>query len=146
MAGLTRSQSLFSVYVGLDARALEINGSDEFFLFMDLHAERRWVSYNMNSRKWLSATNEFNSRLDALNAAKNAEYIPKHLRHSWNSSAMWKQRSRHGLPATILHVRTFAVLRLIVQLFQTSLTHLDSGQRRQAPTRSGGDIDLPSRS
>jgi len=46
MAGLTRSQSLFSVYMGLDARALEINGSNEFFLFMDLRAERRWVSYN----------------------------------------------------------------------------------------------------
>ena len=32
----------------------------------------------MNSRKWLSATNKFNSRLEALNAAKNTEYIPKH--------------------------------------------------------------------
>jgi len=45
MAGLTRSQSLFSIFTGVDARALAVNGSDKFFLFMDLRAEQRWVSY-----------------------------------------------------------------------------------------------------
>ncbi|KAH9955685.1 hypothetical protein BC827DRAFT_1235658 [Russula dissimulans] len=80
MTGPTRSQSLFSVYTGLDACALAVNGSDEFYLFMDLRAEQQWVSYSMNSWKWLAATNEFNSRLEALNASKNAVHIPKHPR------------------------------------------------------------------
>jgi hypothetical protein len=80
MAGLTRSQSLFSLYTGVDACALAINSSKEFYLFMDLRAEQRWVSYNMNSRKWLTATNEFNCRLEALDASKNVKHIPKHPR------------------------------------------------------------------
>ncbi|KAH9958298.1 hypothetical protein BC827DRAFT_1220340, partial [Russula dissimulans] len=46
IAGLTRSKSLFSIYMGLDARVPVIDGSDEFYLFMDLRAEQRWVSYN----------------------------------------------------------------------------------------------------
>ncbi|KAH9953273.1 hypothetical protein BC827DRAFT_1249395 [Russula dissimulans] len=58
MAGLTRSQSLFSKYMGLDVRVLVIGGSDEVYLFMDLRTERRW----------------------ALNASKNIEHIPKHPR------------------------------------------------------------------
>ena len=35
----------FSVYMGLDARALAINGSDEFYLFMlgVLCTEQRWI-------------------------------------------------------------------------------------------------------
>jgi len=41
---------------------------------------------------------------------------------------------------TILNVRKFVVLRLIIQSFQTFLTHLDSGQQRRALTRSGDDI------
>ncbi|KAH9957400.1 hypothetical protein BC827DRAFT_1270251 [Russula dissimulans] len=78
-------QLLFSIYMGLDACALVINGSDKFYLFMDLHARQQWVSYNMNSRKWLAATNEFDSRLEALNTL--SQNI---LGHSWNSSVMWK--------------------------------------------------------
>jgi hypothetical protein len=77
MAGLTRSQSLFSLYTGVDACALAINSSEEFYLFMDLRAEQRWVSYNMNSRKWLTATNEFNCRLEALDASKTCRTHPK---------------------------------------------------------------------
>ncbi|KAH9958749.1 hypothetical protein BC827DRAFT_1344607, partial [Russula dissimulans] len=80
MAGLRRSQSLISIYMSLDARVPVIDGSDEFYLFMDLRAEQRWVSYNMNSWKWLAATHEFNSQLEALNASKNIEHIPKYPR------------------------------------------------------------------
>ena len=109
MAGLTRSQPLFSIYTGVDARALAINGSDESFLFTDLRAEQRWVLYNMNSRKWLAATNIFNSRLEALNASKNIQHIPKILGRSWSSLATWKQRSQHGSRATTFDVRTLAV-------------------------------------
>ena len=71
MAGLTCSQSLFSIYTGLDARALAINGSN----FTSSRAQ--WV---LNSWKWLAATNKFNYRLEALNVAKDIEHIPKHPR------------------------------------------------------------------
>ena len=84
LAGLTRSQSLFTLSTGIDARALSIDGNggnEEFFLFMEMRAEKRWVSYNMNTHKWVPATIEYNSRLAELNAAKNiAPTIPKHPR------------------------------------------------------------------
>ena len=69
MAGLTCSQSLFSIYTGLDACALAINRSN----FTSSHAQ--WV---LNAWKWLAATNKFNYRLEALNVAKDIEHIPKH--------------------------------------------------------------------
>src|SRR5712672_1359839 len=69
MAGLTCSQSLFSIYTGLDACALAINGSN----FTSSRAQ--WV---LNSWKWLAAMNKFNYRLEALNVAKDIEHIPKH--------------------------------------------------------------------
>jgi hypothetical protein len=38
------------------------------------------VSYNMTSRRWVLATANYNSRLEALNSAKNIMTIPKHPR------------------------------------------------------------------
>jgi hypothetical protein len=60
--------------------ALSIETSDEFFLFMDMRAELGWVSYNMTSHRWVLATVNYNSRLEALNLAKNITTIPKHPR------------------------------------------------------------------
>jgi hypothetical protein len=48
---------------------------------MEMRAEQRWVSYNMNSRKWVIATDQFNSRLAALHSEKAiGPTIPKHPR------------------------------------------------------------------
>ncbi len=80
MTGLTRSQSLFSILTGINVHALSIETSDEFFLFMDMRAELGWVSYNMTSHRWVLATVNYNSRLEALNLAKNIATIPKHPR------------------------------------------------------------------
>ena len=80
VTGLTRSQSLFSILTGINAHALSIKTKDEFFLFMDMREELGWVSYNMTSRRWVLATMNYNSRLEALNSAKNIVTIPKHPR------------------------------------------------------------------
>jgi hypothetical protein len=81
MAGLTRSQLLFSILTGINVRALSIETGDEFFLFMDMREELGWVSYNMTPRRWVLATTTYNSRLEALNSAKNViTTIPKHPR------------------------------------------------------------------
>ena len=47
---------------------------------MNMHEELGWVSYNMTSRRWVLATDKYNSRLQAINSAKNIETVPKHLR------------------------------------------------------------------
>jgi hypothetical protein len=46
---------------------------------MDMR-ELGWVSYNMTSRRWVLATINYNSRLEAINLAKNIATIPKHPR------------------------------------------------------------------
>src|SRR5712672_716698 len=145
MAGLTRSQSLFSIFTGVDARALAINGSDEFFLFMDLRAEQRWVSYNMNSRKWLVATNEFNSRLEALNTLEGIGHIPKHPRTLMEQLGNVETKIATRIACNNLTCGYICHLHLIVRWHQEFLTHLDSRWRRLAPTHSGGNIALSSR-
>ncbi|KAF8546806.1 hypothetical protein OG21DRAFT_1479620 [Imleria badia] len=47
----------------IDARALAVNDSDEFFLFMDMRAEFQWVSHEMMRKQWVEATAEYNKRL-----------------------------------------------------------------------------------
>ncbi|KAJ7166768.1 hypothetical protein C8R46DRAFT_1351047 [Mycena filopes] len=63
---LTASQRFFSSATGTDPRSLAIHQGQEFFLFMDMRREFGWKSYDMNSRKWVTATTEYNSRLRRL--------------------------------------------------------------------------------
>ncbi|KAF8423457.1 hypothetical protein L210DRAFT_3570273 [Boletus edulis BED1] len=63
--GLTRSQRLFSLATNIDARALVLSESGEFYLFMDMRAESKWVSHEMTSKRWVEATAEYNKRLVA---------------------------------------------------------------------------------
>jgi hypothetical protein len=63
---------------GINVHALSNETSNKFFLFMDMRTELGWVSYNMTSRRWVLATANYNSRLEALNSAKNIVTIPKH--------------------------------------------------------------------
>lgn len=62
-AGQTPSQCLFSIATGIDPRSLAMQDSDEFYLFMDMRAEFKWLSYQMTSKRWALATEEYNLRL-----------------------------------------------------------------------------------
>ncbi|KAF9235523.1 hypothetical protein BU15DRAFT_19479, partial [Melanogaster broomeanus] len=61
--GETRSQRLFSIATGISPESLTIKGNVEFFLFMDMCAKSRWISYQMTSKKWVKATDEYNRHL-----------------------------------------------------------------------------------
>jgi len=61
---LTRSQLLFTIATQIDPRSLLIKGDDEFYLFMEMRAELQWASFNMTSRKWVTATHAYNLRLE----------------------------------------------------------------------------------
>jgi hypothetical protein len=49
--------------------------SAEFYLFMDMRAELGWVSFNMTSRGWVTATREYNLRLAALSGNQNSATV-----------------------------------------------------------------------
>jgi hypothetical protein len=72
---------------------------------MDMREELGWVSYNMTSRRWVLATMNYNSRLEALNSAKNIVTIPKHPRALMEHLGWLRRRSHHALLATTLLVR-----------------------------------------
>jgi len=77
---LTRSERLFSMATQIDVRALSIKDSEEFFLFMEMRAEKAWVSFNMTSQRWVHATHQYNQRLQAMNIKKNCDTIKKNPR------------------------------------------------------------------
>jgi hypothetical protein len=79
-SNLTRSQQLFSFATKIHPFSLSIVRGDEFFLFMDMRAEQQWTSYNMTSHRWVTATNTYNSRLEALAKSHNQVFIPKNPR------------------------------------------------------------------
>ncbi|KAG1720846.1 hypothetical protein EDB19DRAFT_1917696 [Suillus lakei] len=62
-AGQTRSQCLFSIAMGIDPRSLTFQNSEEFYLFMNLWAEFKWVSYQMTSKRWVLVMEEYNRHL-----------------------------------------------------------------------------------
>ncbi|KAJ3534877.1 hypothetical protein NM688_g7062 [Phlebia brevispora] len=77
---LTRSQAIFTRLTAIDARSLRIDGSAEFFLFMDMREELQWASFLMNAFRWVRATKEYNTRLAALNCQNGLATIKKHPR------------------------------------------------------------------
>ena len=74
ISGQTPSQRIFSVASGINARALRISRDDsekmEFWLFMELREEQKWVSFKMTPFDWICATSLFNTRLEELYRAK----------------------------------------------------------------------------
>lgn len=62
---LPPSSQLFSNLTKVHARALAIGRGDEYFLFMDMRAERGWASFKMNNARWAQATQDYNNRLRA---------------------------------------------------------------------------------
>jgi hypothetical protein len=77
---LTKSQRIFSIATRTDIRSLTISGDIEFYLFMQLRAERGWASFKMTSHKWVAETAEFNARLEKCNAEANRQTIQKNPR------------------------------------------------------------------
>ncbi|OBZ78836.1 hypothetical protein A0H81_01159 [Grifola frondosa] len=77
---LTRSQRLFLVYTGIDARALKIELDHEYYLFMDMRHDAKWTSFSMTSRKWAVVTAEYNERLKSIDEAKNRKTTLKNPR------------------------------------------------------------------
>jgi predicted acyltransferase (DUF342 family) len=59
----TRSERFFLLATNVNIHALSIGKGEEFFMFMDLRAENKWVTYNMTTAHYLHATSDFNSRL-----------------------------------------------------------------------------------
>jgi hypothetical protein len=47
---------------------------------MQMRVERQWVSYNMTSHKWVTATLDYNTRLESHNKAAGHETVPKNPR------------------------------------------------------------------
>jgi hypothetical protein len=78
--GLTQSQLLFSIGTCIDPRAIQITEDNEFYLFMDMHAEFQWTSFGMMTAKWATATKVYNEKLKALGKNKNIEIFKKNPR------------------------------------------------------------------
>ncbi|KAG2360921.1 hypothetical protein BDR07DRAFT_1288516 [Suillus spraguei] len=62
-AGQTQSQCLFSIAMGINPCSLILQNLDEFYLFMDMRAEFKWLSYQMTSKRWVLAMEEYNHHL-----------------------------------------------------------------------------------
>ncbi|KAG1841954.1 hypothetical protein F4604DRAFT_1597732 [Suillus subluteus] len=81
-AGQTRSQRLFSISTGIDPHSLTFQSSDEFYMFMDMRAEFKWLSYQMTSKRWVLATEEYNRRLMIKNGQSVMPKNPQALLHA----------------------------------------------------------------
>ncbi|KAJ3474041.1 hypothetical protein NLI96_g12682 [Meripilus lineatus] len=74
---LTRSQRIYTFCTGLDHSAFMIYPGTEFFLFMEMRASQKWVSYEMNNWKWVRVTREYNEELEKRNNAQGIITIKK---------------------------------------------------------------------
>jgi hypothetical protein len=77
---LTRSERLFSLATRTNPRSLDISSNVEFYLFMEMRAERGWASFKMTSRKWVNETAEYNKRLTEKNRKAGLPTIEKNPR------------------------------------------------------------------
>ncbi|KAJ6502910.1 hypothetical protein C8R47DRAFT_1251855 [Mycena vitilis] len=77
---LTPSQRLFSTSTGINPRALKVGDGAEFFLLMNMRAELQWKSFEMTPRRWVEATIEYNTRLQAAAGTSAHEVVRKHPR------------------------------------------------------------------
>jgi hypothetical protein len=80
LSQLTHSQRLFSIATDTDVRMLVIKEQHEFFLFMDIRADWQWTSFSMTPRKWVLATEHYNSCLEDLNKKASSPTIKKNPR------------------------------------------------------------------
>ncbi|KAG2036499.1 hypothetical protein BDR03DRAFT_934430 [Suillus americanus] len=81
-AGQTPSQCLFSIATSIDPRSLARQDSDEFYLFMDMRAEFKWLSYQMTLKCWVLATEEYNLHLVKKKGESVVRKNPQALLHA----------------------------------------------------------------
>lgn len=81
ISGTTRSQILISLVAGLDTASLTFPKSDddEFFLFMELHAQYKWVTFNMSALSWVEAMSIFNAAIEKKKGVKVIRKMPRAL-------------------------------------------------------------------
>ncbi|KAG2091336.1 uncharacterized protein F5147DRAFT_643230 [Suillus discolor] len=79
---ITRSQHLFFIATGIDPRSLTLQNSDEFYLFMDMRAKFKWLSYQMTLKRWVLATEEYNRRLTQTAGRSVIQKNPQALLHA----------------------------------------------------------------
>lgn len=77
LQGLTPSECLFSVTTRIDIRSLEIKTDREFYLFVKVRAERKWVSYKMSPQKWVAETRLYNERLEKKTKEEGGQFVSK---------------------------------------------------------------------
>lgn len=110
MSGLTRSQWLFSIATNIHIDSLTIKDANEFFLFMEMRRESKWASFNMTPKRWVLATEEYNTRLaQILNVPTLA--VKKNPR-----ALMTKLSEIEAIILTRLSTQNFTCKRLIVRL------------------------------
>ncbi len=69
--GLSRSQQMFRRYTNIDPRSVKISSNGlEFFTFMSMRDKHQWATHNMNSRKFVQATEFYNKELERVSAEK----------------------------------------------------------------------------
>ena len=75
----TPSQRFFEAGTGADPRSFSIHGDDEFYLFMDMRADKQWKSSTMTPIKWVEATQAFNTRLQSTHPSQYVSKKPRAL-------------------------------------------------------------------
>lgn len=73
------SQQLYTRFTGIPLSVFKIERGDEFFLFMDLRTERKWVAHKTTSRAWITITEEYNQALENKNTAAGLLTIKKNV-------------------------------------------------------------------
>lgn len=128
---LTRSALMFSIGTSIDPRALDIQGDEEFYLFMDLRAQEQWTVLGMTNQKWASAAKTYNTELKERSKRKGFEFVKK------NPQALGKKLSE--IEPRILdrisrnnYICTFTSLTQLYSLFQRLIIALSQLEKPTA--------------
>jgi len=76
-SSLSCSQLLFKLGTQINPLSLTISTDEEYFLFMEMRWENKWVSFGMSAKRWVEATILYNSRLTQQRMGRRLSTIPK---------------------------------------------------------------------
>ncbi|KAG2046052.1 hypothetical protein BDR06DRAFT_857411, partial [Suillus hirtellus] len=74
-------QHLFSISTGIDPCSLTFQNSHEFYLFMEMQAEFKWLSYQMTLKHWVLVTEEYDCCLIKKKGQSVIQKNPQALLH-----------------------------------------------------------------
>ncbi|KAF7796643.1 hypothetical protein EIP86_007825 [Pleurotus ostreatoroseus] len=104
--GLSRSERIFHLHTGINPHSLRIEKfGTEHFTFMNLRLERKWASYEMTPRGYLSATEAYNDRL--------AEDLTK------EGKKLVVKKTAHALMEKLAEVEACCIDRIITDNFKS---------------------------